>query len=140
MVQQGDTIKVDYKGILDDGSIFDQSRQEAPLEFAVGAGQLIRGFDEGVLGMKLNEEKSITLPPEEAYGMPDPNLVRSFQKDFFPEDVKVEIGQRLQLQDQSGQSHPCTVTEIAQDSVSLDFNHPLAGKTLTFEIKVVEIQ
>ena len=140
MIKQGDNIKVEYKGMLDDGTVFDQSRQEAPLQFVVGTGQLIRGFDEGVLGMKLNEEKTLTIPPEEAYGMPDPALVRSFPKDFFQEDMQVEIGQRLQLRDQSGRPHACTVAEIAEDSVSLDFNNPLAGKTLTFEIKVVDIQ
>jgi len=140
MVKQGDLIKVEYKGTLNDGSVFDQSKENAPLEFTVGSGQLIKGFEAGVIGMKLDEVKTIIIPPDEAYGMPDPNMVRSFQRDFFPEDMEMEIGQKLQLQDQQGRSHPCTVTEIEGDSVSLDFNHPLAGENLTFEVKVVEIQ
>lgn len=140
LVTQGDLVKVEYKGTLEDGTVFDESQKGAPLEFTVGSGQVIPGFDQGLIGMKLNEVKTVTIPPEDAYGMPQPDMIRDFHRSFFPEDLELETGLVLQLQDQSGRTHQAIVAEIKGDSVGLDLNHPLAGKTLVFEIKVTDIK
>jgi peptidylprolyl isomerase len=140
LVQQGDKVKVGYKGTLDDGTVFDQSGEGDSLAFTVGTGQLIPGFDQGVIGMKVNEMKTVIIPPEEAYGMPNPAMVRAFAKSFFPEDMEIEVGQMMQLQDQMGRPHQVKVTEIMEDSINLDMNHFLAGKTLTFEIRMLAIE
>lgn len=138
-VRNGDKVKVHYTGKLDDGTLFDQSREDAPLEFVVGSRDVIPGFEKAVLGMETGEEKQVTIKPEEAYGLKDESMVRKFGRDFFPGDFKPEIGMTLRLSDQSGREVPGTVKEMTEDSISLDLNHPLAGKTLTFTLRVVEI-
>ncbi|HUU29946.1 MAG TPA: peptidylprolyl isomerase [archaeon] len=140
VVQKGDTVKVDYTGSLEDGTVFDQSREGQPLEFTVGFGQLIPGFDQAVEGMKLNEEKEVVIKPENAYGMRDESLVRPFPRSFFPKDFKAEIGMGITLQDQTGRQIPARIADIREDSIDIDLNNPLAEKELTFKIKIVEIR
>lgn len=140
VVKKGSKIKVDYVGKLENGSVFDQSKPDTPLAFTVGSGQLIPGFDNAVVGMKLNQEKKITLKPEEAYGLRNETLIREFPKKNLPKDFKAEKGAMLQLKDQSGRAIPGIIVDITKDAIKVDLNHPLAGKTLVFDIKVVGIE
>ena len=140
IVKKGDRVKVQYTGTLQDGTIFDKSKEGEPLEFTVGSGQLIPGFDKAVEGMKLNEEKKVTIKPEDAYGKRDETAIREYLKDALPENFKPEKGMVIRLQDQSGRAIPGTITDINENSITIDLNHPLAGKDLTFNIKVVGIE
>jgi FKBP-type peptidyl-prolyl cis-trans isomerase 2 len=140
VVKKGDKIKVEYIGTLEDGSIFDSSdKHEAPLEFTVGSGQLIKGFEDAVIGMKIGEEKEIKLPPEEAYGPHNPELVKDMPKDIFPENQEIQPGMVFVVGLQDGRQIPVWISKVSEDSVTVDLNPPLAGKTLNFKIKVVEI-
>jgi peptidylprolyl isomerase len=134
-VKDGDTVKVHYKGTLEDGSVFDSSEGREPLQFVVGSGQMIAGFDKGVVGMMVGEKKTITLSPEEAYGYPNEQNVMEVDKSNFPPDMELEEG--MQLMGPGGR--PVTVKAISDSAVTIDANHPLAGKTLTFEIELMEI-
>lgn len=136
---EGNTVKVMYKGTLEDGTVFDQSQEGSPLEFTVGSGQLIPGFDRGVVGMKLNETKTVTIPPEDAYGLPNPEMVRNFPKSSMPEGFEPEAGMQITMQDPQGRPVPAKIAGVTDDEVAIDLNHPLAGETLIFEITVVEI-
>jgi len=140
MVKKGDKVKVQYTGNLNDGTIFDKSKEEEPLEFTVGSGQVILGFDKVVEGMKLNEEKKVTIKPEDAYGKRDETAIREFPKSSLPENFKPEKGMVIRLQDQTGRAIPGTIIDITENSITIDLNHPLAGKDLTFNIKVVGIE
>ena len=140
LVKKGDRVKVQYTGTLQDGTIFDKSKEGKPLEFTVGSGQIIPGFDKAVEGMKLNEEKKVTLKPEDAYGKRDETAIREFPKNSLPENFKPEKGIMIKLQDQTGRAMPGTVTDIAENNITVDLNHPLSGKDLTFNIKVVGIE
>jgi len=140
LVKKGDRIKVQYTGTLQDGTMFDKSKEGEPLEFTVGSGQIIPGFDKAVEGMKLNEEKKVTLKTEDAYGKRDETAIREFPKNSLPENFKPEKGMMLKLQDQTGRAIPGTVTDITENSITVDLNHPLAGKDLTFDIKVIGIE
>jgi peptidylprolyl isomerase len=140
IVKKGDRVKVQYTGTLQDGTIFDKSKEEEPLEFTVGSGQVIPGFDKAVEGIKLNEEKKVTLKTEDAYGKRDETLIRKVPKNSLPENFKPEKGIVIRLQDQTGRAIPGTITDITENSITIDLNHPLAGKDLTFNIKVVGIE
>lgn len=140
LVKKGDRIRVQYTGSLNDGTIFDKSKEEAPLEFTVGSGQIIPGFDKAVEGMKLNEEKKVTLKPEDAYGKRDETAIKEFPKNSLPENFKPEKGIMIRLQDQTGRPIPGTITDITENNITVDLNHPLAGKDLTFDIKVIGIE
>ena len=137
--QDGDLVTVHYTGKLEDGSIFDSSVDENPLEFTVGSGSLISGFDKGVIGMGIGEKKSITIPPEQAYGNRRDDLVIEIKTSDLPENIAPHIGQELELPHPSGQVLRLIVTEITAESITLDANHPLAGKTLIFDLELVEI-
>jgi FKBP-type peptidyl-prolyl cis-trans isomerase 2 len=137
--KDGDTVKVEYTGRLDDGTIFDSSEGREPLEFAIGSGNIIAGFEKGVIGMGIGESKTITIPVEEAYGPSRPELIFTVSKGEFPEDMEFEAGMELQSQQPDGRIMRATVLEIMDDSVTVDMNHPLAGKTLIFDIELVEI-
>lgn len=139
-VKNGDTVKVHYHGRLEDGTTFDSSEGRSPLEFEVGAGNVIKGFDEGVLGMQKGEKKTIHIPAEDAYGPSVPENVIEFPRTQFPQDMEPEAGMQLNLRSQDGQSFPVVITEIKDDVVILDANHPLAGKALIFDVEVVEIE
>jgi FKBP-type peptidyl-prolyl cis-trans isomerase 2 len=137
--KQGDTVKVHYHGRLTDGTTFDSSSGREPLEFQVGSGQVIKGFDDGVTGMGIGEKKTIQIPVHEAYGEKDENMVVEFPKSNFPPDLKPEVGMQLNMTNGSGQVIPVVVVGIGEDSVTLDANHPLAGQDLIFDIELVEI-
>ena len=137
--KNGDLVKVHYTGKLEDGTIFDSSVDREPLEFTLGRGEVISGFEEIVVGMQPDESKTTTLPPEKAYGPHHPEMVVTVEKERFPEDLEPEIGQQLQMRQEEGRTIVVAVTEVSESSVTLDANHPLAGKDLTFDIQLVEI-
>lgn len=138
-VEKGNKVKVDYEGKLENGTVFDSSKGKDPLEFEVGSGMVIKGFDEAVIGMEKGEEKEVTIPPKEAYGEPNPDLVKKFPRDKLPQDQEPKVGMMLTLGTPTGQQLPAKITAVDDKEVTLDINHPLAGKTLIFTIKVVDI-
>ncbi|XOV91435.1 MAG: peptidylprolyl isomerase [Bacteroidota bacterium] len=138
-VQANDKVKVHYTGKLKTGEVFDSSVERDPLEFIVGAGQMIKGFDQAVNGMELNEKKTVTIPSAEAYGERNEQLISDVAKAELPQDMKPEVGQTLVATDQQGHQTHVLVTEVTETSITIDANHPLAGKDLIFEIELVEI-
>lgn len=138
-VKSGDKIKVHYHGKLDSGETFDSSAGREPLEFEVGSGQVIKGFDEGVTGMTPGEKKTINIPFAEAYGPKNPEMIIEMPKDRFPKDMEIEVGMPLGMSDQEGHQFQVTIVEIKDAVVILDANHPLAGQDLTFDLELVEI-
>ena len=138
-VKNGDVVKVHYTGKVQDGEQFDSSVGKEPLEFTVGAGQMIKGFDTGVVGMKVGDKKVVVISAEEGYGERSEEAMIEFPKENVPAEMKLEVGLSLTLQDQEGRPFPVTVTEIREDAVVLDANHFLAGKTLVFDIEMVEV-
>ena len=138
-IKKGDNIAVHYTGTFTDGEIFDSSRGRETLNFTVGAGQMIQGFDQAVQGMKKGETTEITLSPAEAYGERNDELIFAMPRTNFPADLELKVGMQLQLTDQQGQPIPATVAEISDDNVQMDVNHPMAGKTLNFEIEIMAI-
>jgi len=140
IAKAGDTIKVDYVGKLDDGSVFDSSEGHGrPLEFEVGKGQVIKGFDDAVMGMGEGEEKEISISPSDAYGDHDPTLVQKVPIEIFPQDAKLVPGLLFEAGLPTGEKVPAMITAVDDNTVSVDLNHPLAGKTLNFKIKIKEI-
>lgn len=137
--KEGDSVKVHYTGTLDDGSVFDTSIGGAPLQFTIGEGQVIPGFEQGVLGMKLGESKTVKIPVDQAYGPYQESLVWTLDRDQLPEGMEPEVGLRLTLFQENGQIIPVTVIEVFESNVTVDANHPMAGKDLTFDIQLVEI-
>lgn len=131
----GDTVKVDYTGKLDDGTVFDSSKGKTPLEFTVGAGRMIQGFDEAIPGMKVGETKTVKIPAAKAYGAYQPEMVGVVPRSQFPPEITPTVGQDLQLSN----GMPVTVTAVNDTDVTLDANSKLAGKDLTFDITLVEI-
>ena len=138
-VKKGDVVRVHYTGTLLDGSQFDSSVGRSPLEFTVGAGQMIAGFDAGVLGMSVGDKKTIQIDPDNGYGQKDPNAIIEFPASNVPEGMQVEVGMKLNLQNQYGQPVPVEVIEVKEDVIIMDANHFLAGKDLVFEVELVEI-
>lgn len=138
-VKTGDKVKVHYHGRLTNGETFDSSEGRAPLEFEVGGGMVIKGFDDGVTGMNVGEKKTINIPFDEAYGARNPEMLIEMPKERFPADMELEVGMPLGMSDQHGQQFQVTITEIKDDVVMLDANHPLAGQDLVFDIELVEI-
>ena len=138
-VKKGDKVKVHYTGRLLDGTQFDSSAGRDPLEFVVGEGQMIKGFDTGVEGMAIGEKKTLQISPNDAYGERDEERIIEFPLSNVPEDMKLSPGMQLTLRDQHGNPVPVTVAELKEDLVILDANHFLAGKDLVFDIEVVEI-
>jgi FKBP-type peptidyl-prolyl cis-trans isomerase 2 len=138
-VKKGDTIQVHYTGKFEDGKEFDSSLNRQPLQFEVGAGRVIKGFEDAVIGLQAGEKKTVTVSAEDAYGSFDENLLIEIPKKNVPEGVTPEVGMRLQLVNQQGQAAHVVVTEILDKTVRLDANHPLAGKTLVFDLEVLEI-
>lgn len=140
VVKSGDSVKVHYHGKLTSGETFDSSQGREPLEFKVGSGAVIKGFDDGVTGMAIGEKKTIQIPFLEAYGPHSPEMVIDMPKDRFPADMEITMGMPLQMSDGQGRNFQVTVTEIKESSVMLDANHPLAGKDLIFDLELVAIE
>ena len=141
MVQakEGDTVKIHYTGKFNDGTVFDASKEEEPLEFVLGEGQVIPGVEEAVIGMNPEESKTTTIPPEKGYGQYHEDMVVDVDKSKFPEHIQPELGLELELKQEDGESVYVVVTNITDEEVTLDANHPLAGKDLTFDIQLMEI-
>ncbi|MEO5996338.1 MAG: peptidylprolyl isomerase [Chitinophagaceae bacterium] len=138
-VKNGDTVRVHYEGRLIDGSTFDSSEGREPLEFEVGSGMVIKGFDDGVLGMKAGDKKTLNIPAEEAYGDINPEMLYEFPKEHLPKDMEFEVGMGLNMTNELGEVIQVVVTEIKEEFITLDRNHPLAGESLIFDIELVEI-
>ena len=139
LAQACDTVKVHYTGTLDDGTIFDSSEEREPLEFQLGGGQVIPGFEDAVVGMNVGDIKTTRISSEEAYGLHDEDMVLTVPREQFPPDIEPELDQQLQLRQPDGSSFVVTIIDITEDNVTLDGNHPLAGEALTFTIQLVEI-
>lgn len=138
-VENGMYVSVDYTGTLDNGEQFDSSEGRTPLEFKVGEGQMIKGFEKAVMGMALNEKKTFTLSPAEAYGERDESFTHEFPKAEIPPEVVPEVGQTLALTSPEGHHIPARVVSVDDDKVVFDLNHPLAGQSLTFDIQIMSI-
>lgn len=136
----GDTVNVHYTGKLDNGMIFDSSVEREPLQFSLGQGQVIPGFEQAIVGMSPGESKTVNIPSQEAYGPYHNELVLVVNREQIPSDLELQVGQQLQIRQQTGQVIPVIVKEIVADSVTLDANHPLAGQNLTFDLELLEIQ
>ncbi len=135
----GDTVRVHYTGSFDDGTIFDSSVGGTPLEFTVGSGQVIPGFDVMVTGMATGDRKTQRIPASEAYGERMDGLVFTVSKSQMPDHLVPEVGQMLSISHPSGETIPVTITGVSETELTLDANHELAGRDLTFEIELVEI-
>ena len=137
--KHGDTVKIHYTGTLDDGSQFDSSAGRDPLEFEIGSGQVIPGFEKAVEGMAVGDSKQVNVPPEEAYGPRQEQMIQEVPKSALPGDLEPEKGMQLQAQNPQGQTMQLTVTEVGEDTITVDGNHPLAGQALNFAIELVAI-
>ncbi len=138
-VKEGDAVSVHYTGKLPDGTVFDSSREREPLQVKVGAGEVIPGFEQGLVGMEVGDNKTVTLTPDEAYGYRREDLIVDVDANQFPDNVKPRIGQRLQVRQPDGSLVNVQITGIEDGTVTLDANHPLAGETLIFDIELVAI-
>ena len=138
-VKAGDTVRIHYTGTLSDGATFDSSQGRDPLEFVVGSGQIIAGLDAAIPGMAVGEKKLVEVPADQAYGHSDPNALQAVPRAEIPDDIPLDLGTQLQVQTPQGQVMPVTVVEVTETEVTLDANHPLAGRDLTFAIELVEI-
>ncbi len=138
MIENGKTVKVHYKGTLADGTVFDSSEDRDPLEFLTGSEQVLPGFEAAVVALEVGETKTLTLASGDAYGDHDKNMVGMVPRDSMPDDMDIEVDMMLQMETEDG-IMPVRVVEIAEDSVTLDANHPLAGEALTFDVTLVEI-
>lgn len=137
--KKGDTVKIHYHGRLTDGTTFDSSEGREPLEFELGGGMVIAGFDLGVTGMTIGEKKTVNIAAAEAYGEKNEEMILEFPKTQFPEDMTPEIGMQLNMSNSQGQNFPVVIVEVREELVILDANHPLAGKELIFDLELVEI-
>lgn len=139
-IKKGDKIKVEYEGTLDDGTVFDSSKKHGvPLEFEVGSGQIIKGFDKAVIGMEKDEEKEIKLSSAEAYGERKEELMKEFPREMLPKEPEPKVGAGVMLGTPDGKKIPAMIKEVKDKVVVIDLNHPLAGKALNFKIKIVDI-
>jgi len=136
-VKKGSKVKIFYTGKLKDGSVFESNLGQAPLEFVVGKGKVIKGLDRAVLGMELGQTKTVTLKPADAYGQRDQELVAIFAKDLLPQSLSFKLQKEIACTLGDGREIDGIVVEIAADSLTVDGNHPLAGKNLIFDIKLV---
>ena len=137
--KEGNVVKVHYSGRLTDGTLFDSSEGREPLEFTLGAGQMIKGFDTGVLGMAIGEKKTLRIAAEDAYGARDEEAIIEFPAENIPEDMKLEPGMQLTLRNQHGQPVPVIVLEVKEEVIIMDANHMLAGQDLVFDVELVSI-
>lgn len=139
-VKANDTVKVHYTGKLKDGQVFDSSEGREPLEFTLGKGMLIPGFEKAVIEMKVNDKKTVNIPVNDAYGEVNPDLFHNVEKAMLPAEVKPEVGLGLVSKDPQGNEHQFRIAEVNEDHIIVDGNHPLAGKELVFDLELVEIK
>lgn len=137
--KSGDKVQIQYVGKLNDGSKFDETTEEKPLEFTIGDGQIIEGFEEAVVGMEEGEEKSVTIPVDKAYGERRDDLVLKVEKERLPENLDPQVDEQLQIPQNEGDPVVVTVTEVSDNDITIDANHPLAGQDLTFDMKLVGV-
>ncbi|MBN1898028.1 MAG: peptidylprolyl isomerase [Spirochaetes bacterium] len=137
--KKGDKVKVHYTGKFNDGTVFDSSKDKEPLQFIIGDGTIIPGFEKAVSGMEINESKTITIVKDEAYGPHRDDMVATVERERLPKDINIKVGQQLQIPQENGRAIIVRITDIKKDKVTLDANHPLAGKDLVFDIQLVEI-
>ncbi|UCG76567.1 MAG: peptidylprolyl isomerase [Gemmatimonadota bacterium] len=137
--RKGDTVRVHYTGSLDDRSVFDSSRERQPLEFTIGSGEVIPGFESAVIGLAPGESTRARIGADDAYGARQEGLVTSVDRSHFPDHLDLQVGAQLKVQDQAGEGLVVTIAEVDEETVTLDANHPLSGEDLTFEIELVEI-
>jgi len=140
MASDGDTVRVHYTGTLADGTMFDTSREREPLEFTIGKGNIIPGFEEATKDMQVGQVKTVTIPAEKAYGPHSGEMVMVVSRNQLPDDLNPTVGQQLQMQSPDGMTAVVAVSDVSETTVTLDANHPLAGKDLTFEIELVEVK
>ncbi|HEX3073889.1 MAG TPA: peptidylprolyl isomerase [Ignavibacteriales bacterium] len=138
--KEGNVVKVHYTGRFDDGTIFDSSKGRTPLQFVIGNGQLIPGFENAVIGMAPGDMKSVNIAAAEGYGLYDENKVFEVSRNDFPDDINPEVGMELNVKNDDGSSYGVVIQEVKSETVMLDANHPLAGKDLIFEIELVEVK
>ncbi len=138
--KKGDTVKVHYTGTLEDGTVFDSSKGQEPLEFKMGGGQIIPGFEQAVEGMTPGESKTVKIPAQDAYGAHNDEMIFEIGRQEFPTDVEPEVGQQFRVHQADGTPLVVTVTDLDEENITLDANHPLAGQDLTFDIQLVEIE
>ena len=137
--QSGDIVKIHYTGRLDDGRVFDSSKERSPVEVTVGEGKLLPGFDEAITQMEPGDERTITIPADRAYGPRRPELVLAVDRTELPDHITPEVGQHLQIPQDDGRMAVVRIAEVSEEQVTLDVNHPLAGENLTFDLELVEI-
>lgn len=137
--QKGSKVKVEYTGSFDDGTVFDSSKGREPISFTLGNNEVINGFDQAITGMKQGEEKKITITPENGYGQRDEKLRQEVPRSVFPPEMKLDKGMGFSFKTPSGQMMHATIAESSGDKVTLDMNHPLAGKNLIFELKLLDV-
>lgn len=138
-VKLNDTVEINYVGKFEDGETFDSSEGRDPLKFVVGTGQVIKGLDDAMIGMQVDEEKTIHIPTDLAYGHVRTDLIMKFPRTNLPEDVTPSVGLQLVMGTQDGSQIPVTITEVDKDQITIDANHALAGKNLIFDIKLISI-
>lgn len=139
-VKNENKVKVHYTGTLEDGTVFDSSREREPIEFTVGGGEMIKGFDEAVVGMEVGETKNFTIEADDAYGQRRDEMVFKVDRSQLPEGMEPQVGQHLQTEAEGGQPVILEIVEVEDAQVTLDGNHPLAGKDLNFDIEVMEVE
>ncbi len=139
-VEEGRTVVFHYTGKLADGEVFDSSRGRSPMEVQIGAGQVVPGMESGIMGMEVGETRTFTIAPENAYGEHDENLCHRVEKKRFAEPESIAVGRMFKISLGEGRSIPGTVTQVGEEDVLIDLNHPLAGMELTFEVKCLEIR
>ena len=138
--KNGDEVTVHYSAKLEDGTEFDTTRDSDPLRFKIGSENVIPGFEESIIGMKIGDKKNVTIQPDNAYGQWRKELILNIQKSDFPENINPEVGKRLQIRQRDGQPINVVIADMKEDTVILDANHPLAGKALVFDIELIEIE
>ncbi len=137
--KRGDTVRVHYTGSLEDGTVFDSSREGEPLEFTIGGGEIIPGFEEAVIGMTPGESRRKVVPANKAYGPSRPDMMVQLDREMIPDELELFVGQELEIEDPQGRTNNVVVKDLTEKTVTLDGNHPLAGKDLQFQIELVEI-
>jgi len=139
-IKKGDKVKVEYKGTLDDGTVFDSSKiRGMPLEFVVGAGQVMKAFENAVIGMEIGEEKEIKLQPSQAYGVRNPQLIKKISRGQIPKEIEPKLGLEITVGQPNGTKAAGRVVEVTDETVTIDLNHPMAGKVLNYKVKAVDI-